>query len=147
MELENYDEKSCGLVLFRENNGQRQYLLLHYPNGHWDFPKGHVEEEDQDEHQTAQRELLEETGIKNLEFIPDYREIISYSYLRHDTRALSKKIVVFFLGKTTDQNSINLSHEHHDSQWLNYQEALEQITFDNAKNILRKAEEFLLSSS
>ena len=37
-----YDEKSCGVVLFREKDGITLYLLLHYPSGHWDLPKGHV---------------------------------------------------------------------------------------------------------
>ena len=55
-----YDEKSCGIVLFREEEGTRQFLLLHYPSGHWDLAKGHVEE-GETEHETATRELLEET--------------------------------------------------------------------------------------
>jgi len=65
------DEKSCGVVLFRENSltnsdkAERLYLLLHYPSGHIDFPKGHVEPgEENDEHFTAHREVTEETGIK-----------------------------------------------------------------------------------
>ncbi len=52
-------ETSCGIVLI--NYGT--ILLLQYPQGHWDFPKGHVEESDDDHHATARRELGEETGI------------------------------------------------------------------------------------
>jgi len=52
-------ETSCGVVLV--NYGT--VLLLQYPQGHWDFPKGHVEADDEDHHSTAQRELAEETGI------------------------------------------------------------------------------------
>ena len=42
-------ETSCGVVLV--NYGT--VLLLQYPQGHWDFPKGHVEADDEDHHSTA----------------------------------------------------------------------------------------------
>ena len=61
------DEKSCGVVLFREDP-RREYLILHYPGGHLDFAKGHVEKgEERAEKRTALRELEEETGIKTVE--------------------------------------------------------------------------------
>ena len=74
-----FDEKSCGVVLFREEKGEYLFLILHYPGGHWDLPKGHVEE-GETEHETANRELLEETGIADLEFVDGYREEISYQH-------------------------------------------------------------------
>jgi predicted NUDIX family NTP pyrophosphohydrolase len=37
-------EHSCGFVLFRQLEDKRYYLLMHYKAGHWDFPKGQVEE-------------------------------------------------------------------------------------------------------
>ena len=52
-------ETSCGVVLV--NYGT--VLLLQYPQGHWDLPKGHVEEADGNYQITAERELGEETGI------------------------------------------------------------------------------------
>ncbi len=36
-------EKSVGAVIFRKSDGAVMYLLLHYPSGHWDFSKGHME--------------------------------------------------------------------------------------------------------
>ena len=45
-------ETSCGVVLV--NYGT--VLLLQYPQGHWDLPKGHVEREDTDKKSTAARE-------------------------------------------------------------------------------------------
>lgn len=134
-----YDEKSCGMVLFREDKGERLYLVLHYPNGHWDLVKGHVEG-DEAEKQTAARELVEETGITEFEFIPGFREQISYKYMKEGKE--SNKEVVFFLAKTLDQ-SVKVSHEHQDFLWLNYQDALNQITFENAKQLIRKAKSFL----
>ena len=134
-----FDEKSCGVVLFREEKGEYLFLILHYPGGHWDLPKGHVEE-GETEHETANRELLEETGIADLEFVDGYREEISYQH--YPKGKLSNKQVVFFLGKT-ELSDVRLSHEHHNFEWLSYENAISKLTFDNAKNLLIKAKEFL----
>lgn len=139
MGLNKFDEKSCGIVLFREKNGENHYLLLHYPGGHWDFPKGHVEEGEK-ERETAARELLEETGIADPEFLQNFREHISYKYYKESK--LSHKQVIFFLAKT-EFKEIQLSHEHHDFIWLPYEEAYNKLTFENAKNLLKKAKSFL----
>lgn len=134
-----YDEKSCGIVVFREHEGKRKFLVLHYPSGHWDFAKGHVEE-GESEKETATRELLEETGIADIIFIDGFREQISYEFKVRGN--LISKEVIFFLAKT-DLKDIHLSHEHKGSMWLPYEEAFNRATFDNAKNLLKKANEFL----
>ena len=62
-------ETSCGVVLV--NYGS--ILLLQYPQGHWDFPKGHVDGAET-EHETAIRELFEETAIKDIDFIQNQQK-------------------------------------------------------------------------
>lgn len=135
------EEKSCGVLLVRKEEPQHVYLLLHYPSGHWDFPKGHVEEKDKDEIATAQRELEEETGIKGARIHPTFREPIYYEFKR-GRRELVKKVVVYFLAQTREKE-IKVSMEHQDFVWLPYDEALERLTFENAKGLLRKAESVL----
>ncbi len=135
MEL-NFDEKSCGIVLFREENNKKLFLLLHYPAGHWDLPKGHVEKFDKDEWQTARRELKEETGISEIKFIKDFREPVSYKYNKKGSP--SHKQVIFFLAET-EEKKVKVSFEHKDFVWLPYEEALKKLTFDNAKELLKKA--------
>lgn len=134
-----YDEKSCGIVVFREKDGINLYLLLHYPSGHWDLAKGHVEA-GETEHQTAARELLEETGIADIQFIDGFREEISYKYRRN--KKISNKQVVFFLAKT-NLEKIKISHEHKGFKWLPYEAAFNTLTFDNAQNLVKKAKNFL----
>lgn len=134
-----FDEKSCGIVLFREENGKRLYLLLKYQGGHFDFVKGHVEP-CETEYETAQRELFEETGISDIKFIKGFREPIWYEYKKQGHP--SKKQVIFFLGKTETKN-ITISHEHLSFYWLPFDQAHKKATFDNAKNLLKKAEKFL----
>ena len=59
------DVISAGAIIFRvdRTTGQKLFLLLHYPEGHWEFVKGHVEEGETKE-MTTKRECEEETGIK-----------------------------------------------------------------------------------
>ena len=71
-------ETSCGVVLV--NFGS--ILLLQYPQGHWDFPKGHVEETDADRKATAGRELGEETCITEIEFVDGFEYRTAYDF-RH----------------------------------------------------------------
>jgi bis(5'-nucleosidyl)-tetraphosphatase len=132
-------EKSCGAVIFRVGNGA-EYLLLHYEAGHWDFVKGHVEKGESEE-ETVEREILEETGLRSNTFIKDFRERIDYFYRRRG-RTVSKE-VIFYLVKNVGEEQVTISGEHIGYQWLPYLEALERLTYKNAKETLRKAEEYL----
>lgn len=74
-------EKSVGVVVFRKENNENLFLLLHYESGHWGFPKGHIEKGESIK-QTAIRETEEETGITDLDFKKDFKEWIKYFYRR-----------------------------------------------------------------
>ena len=125
-------EHSCGIVLFHEN----KVLLLKYKGGgHWDFPKGHIEN-NESETETALRELKEETGISEVTLFSDFREIIEYSFRKG--RSTIKKQVIYFLGETEETN-ITLSHEHTNFLWVNSDNALHTITYQKSKSILNKA--------
>ena len=56
-------EKSCGVLVLRQQEDELYVVLLrHRFGGHWSFPKGHVEA-GESERQTALREVREETGL------------------------------------------------------------------------------------
>jgi 8-oxo-dGTP pyrophosphatase MutT (NUDIX family) len=127
--------------LFRNDSDKNEFLLLNYPQGHWDFVKGKIEQ-NETSHETALRETKEETGITNIEFVDGFEESVEYDF-RFKKEDIHKK-VIFFLAKTNEKN-IKLSHEHNDYLWLEYNDALKKTTFENAKNVLTKANEFLSS--
>jgi len=137
------DEKSCGAVVFRKVGRQRLYLLLHYEEGHWDFPKGHVEP-GEGEADTARRETMEETGISDIEFVFGFREPIEYFYKR-EGKTMHKS--VFFFLTETKTTEVKLSSEHVGYEWLPYGKALERLTFKNAKEVLAKAEKFIAAAA
>ncbi len=120
-------------------DGQVKYLLLHYEAGHWGFMKGELEK-DESEEDTVRRELEEETGITDSEFIGDFREEISYFY-RRAGQTIFKQVTYFLV--QVKSSIVKLSYEHVGYAWLSYQKALEKLTFKNAKNVLKKAHEFL----
>ena len=135
-------EKSCGIVVYRVENGVRLYLALHYEEGHWDLPKGHVEVGETEE-ETARRETREETGITKLEFAKGFRKTIRYSFKRKG--ALVPKDVVFFAAKTSE-TEVKLPDEHIGFAWLPFKEAEKKMTYKNAKEVLKEAENFLSSA-
>ena len=55
-------EKSCGAIVYKEENGELKFLLVHQSNGHYSFPKGHMEE-GESELDTTLREIKEETNL------------------------------------------------------------------------------------
>ena len=135
-----FREKSCGAVVFLRNS-EVNYLLLRYGAGHWDFVKGNVEP-NESEKNTVIRELQEETGIVDAQFIDDFKEKIEYFYRRQG--ATIHKEVIFFLIETHTEK-VELSYEHVGYTWLNYQHATEKLTFKNAKDVLQKAHKLLKS--
>jgi len=131
-------ETSCGFILVNYDS----ILLLQYPQGHWSFPKGHVEEGDLDYHSTALRELTEETGITSVKIFDEWIQKTEYSFMKKGKE--TSKQVFWFLAET-DQIEVSLSHEHSNYLWLEFDEAEKQITFEQEKDLLRSARDFLRS--
>ncbi len=137
----NISENSIGAILVKTSDSKVEFLLLKYINGHWDFPKGNVET-GESEYDTARREIIEETGIRDIEFLDGFKEDIYYSYKR-EGKIINKK-VIFFLAKTKFNNVI-LSSEHTDYIWTTYAEAKKIITYKNSMMLLDNAYNFLNS--
>ena len=140
--MQEISERSAGIVLFRDDDSKKMFLLLHYPSGHWDFVKGRIEKNEQ-ERQAALRETKEETGITDVEFIDGFEEKIHYAY-QYDGK-LVRKEVVFFLGRTKT-STIVLSDEHLDHVWLEYDDAYSKTTYQNAKGLLKKSRSLVFTS-
>jgi 8-oxo-dGTP pyrophosphatase MutT (NUDIX family) len=132
-------EKSCGAVVFFKKGDLTKYLLLNYAAGHWDFVKGNVEP-NENEKQTVVRELQEETSITDAQFMEGFREPIAYFYRRQGL-TVHKEVVFFVMESYTDK--VTLSFEHVGYIWLDYQHAMEKLSFKNAKDTLQKAQDFL----
>lgn len=125
-------ETSCGFILLNYDS----ILLLQYPQGHWSFPKGHIEQGDTNHHETASRELKEETGIKSVEIDTTWESRTEYTF-RKKGRKTTKQ--VYWYIASTDEVEVELSEEHNSYLWLNYADAESMLTFDQEKELLRSA--------
>lgn len=87
--------KSCGVLPWRENDGQKEFLIVFEQFSQcWSLPKGHMEA-GETEAETALRELYEETSLRAR---LDSRYSASIEY---DISAIAKKQVVFFPGQVS----------------------------------------------
>lgn len=141
-------ETSVGAVVFFEKNGIREYLVLKYPSGHYDFPKGHMEP-GESESQTLLREVEEETGLSNVK-ISSERATIKYYYVAKGNEYRKRKKTgvgqyifkqVHFYPAEAETKKVIISHEHVGYVWLTYKKAMRRVTFENAQAMLRMAEE------
>jgi 8-oxo-dGTP pyrophosphatase MutT (NUDIX family) len=131
-------EKSCGTVPYTLKGGVIYYLLISSKdNKNRGFPKGHVEV-GESEIETALRETLEETSLE-VEILDGFRHEVTYTLYNGNI-----KTVVYFLadfdGKEPRRNS---DFEDFKYLILPYEEAYSALTFDNAKELLEKANEYL----
>ena len=144
-------EKSFGAIIFRKELGNVYYLLLHQGKA-WTFPKGHGEE-GENEIQTVKREIEEETGIKDMKIIQGFKETEKYFFKKtYDLKPEEKtkaswifKLVVFYLAQTQTED-IKISFEHTGSIWLPFEDALKKATFKNSKELLKKANNYIIKN-
>lgn len=126
-------EKSYGAVIINE---KKEFLLIRHKNGeHWDFPKGHKEEGESDR-ETAVREVLEETGL-TVRLIDGFKEKARYS-----PKPGVDKTVTYYLGFSTGKVIIQ-EEEIMEFLYLPFDEALVRITFNESKEVIRAAKQFI----
>lgn len=129
-------EKSCGAVIFRGKGENREYLLLRSVGGHVTLCKGHVEG-GETEHETATREIREETALC-VDFVEGFREVITYS-----PKPDCMKDVVFFLARVTDGTLTCQPEEVAEAWFAPFKQAFEAMTHESDRGVLQKAENFL----
>jgi 8-oxo-dGTP pyrophosphatase MutT (NUDIX family) len=141
-------EKSVGAVIFRRENDQIKYLLLNHGEDYWNFPKGHIEEKETNE-ETLRREIVEETGLTDLQILPSFKRRAFYFYQakgrEKEERKSQKraknifKRAVFYLVEAKNQE-VRLSSEHTGFVWLDFEAALEKLKYKTSQRILQQAQ-------
>ena len=137
--LECLYEHSCGAVVFRKINDEYRFLLIkNRRSNHWGFPKGHMER-GETQAETAAREVLEETGV-HINIYSDF----NYESCYKIGSKIEKRVDVFLAG-TEDTQTVIQKEEIEDYIWLRYPEALSTLRFDNDKEILTAARDYMLA--
>ena len=118
-------EKSCGAIVVEDG----KVLLVKHNAGHWDFPKGHVEE-GETEIETAIREVKEETNI-DIKIEKENKYISEYS-----PKENVMKTVIYFIGEKVGGEDKPQIEEVSDVEWLDVNKAIERITHQRSKEIM-----------
>lgn len=131
-------ETSAGGVVYRLQDGRPLYLLIRDSYRNWGFPKGHIEEGERPA-SAAVREVAEETGLDELEVRGDIETIDWYFRFRG---RLIHKVCHFFLMETSATRTCPQRAEGISAcKWLPFAEAETRISYGNAREILRRANE------
>ena len=120
-------EKACGCIIIEKG----KVLLIQQTKGHWGFPKGHMEL-GETEIETAKREVKEETNI-DVEINENKRYVMEYF-----TDKGNFKQVVLFIARKTSGNEKYQESEIKTMKWMTYEEAINTITYDNARELFKK---------
>lgn len=118
-------EKSCGAIVVDDG----KVLLVKHNAGHWDFPKGHVEE-GETEIETAIREVKEETNI-DIKIEKENKYISEYS-----PKENVMKTVIYFVAEKVGGEDKPQIEEVSDVEWLDVNKAVERITHQRSKEIM-----------
>ncbi len=136
-------EKSIGVILFHKFPRSLKYLLVKHRKGHWSFAKGH-QDKGETLIETAKRELCEEAGISEVEFIA--KKILvkeSYTFINKTKEKVSKSVYYFIAGSKIRKIKID-KEEIINYKWCTLKAAEKIITFKESKRLLRKANRIVL---
>ncbi len=125
--------ESFGIVpLRRENNEWKVLLILHREGNHWGFPKGKANEGEK-QLETACRELKEETNLNIKEVLRDTPFVEHYQF-RRKSEQIHKS--AFYFPAMVEGELLCQPEEIRDAKWCSLNEALNQLSFKQAKHIL-----------
>ena len=127
-----------GIVFRRQPDRSARFLLVRDPYEHWGFPKGHLEGEETPA-EAALRESAEETGLIDLQLHGPIR-IIDWHF-RFRGRFIHKYCHFFLFESAAAEVVTQLEEGITDYRWLTLEEALEDLSYDNARGVLKRAGE------
>lgn len=128
-------ETTSGGIVFRRNakNGEIQVLLMQDAKNRWTIPKGHVEpgEEPRD---TAEREIREETGLKEMK-VNSWLGKVNFRYRRNHTLVLMT-MHIYLVEGLGDSDKLHPEDWLNDIQWMPSSEAVDKIAYDDIGKLI-----------
>jgi 8-oxo-dGTP pyrophosphatase MutT (NUDIX family) len=128
-------ETTAGGIVFRRHGKTDavQVLLMQDAKNRWTVPKGHVEPGEEPK-QTAEREIREETGLKEMR-VHSWLGKVNFRYRRNHTLVLMTMHIYLVEGKG-DTNQLKGEDWLNDLKWLAANDAVDKIAYDDIGKLI-----------
>lgn len=147
-------DEAFGIIPVFSTESDILFLLIQHQAGHWAFPKGHADP-GESALETAKRELEEETGIRDYEVLEEPSFVEHYSFVQQSVPSsvkhyafakegeLIEKTVTYFVAFVNSREVVLQAEEVQNYAWSSFDEAINLITFDGNRGILREVKVYL----
>lgn len=124
---------SGGIVFRRGKEGNIEILLMQDAKDRWTIPKGHVEP-GEEPRQTAEREIREETGLKEMQ-VHSWLGKVNFRYRRSHTLVLMT-MHIYLVEGLGETNKLHPEDWLNDIQWLAASDAVDKIAYDDIGKLI-----------
>ena len=131
-------EFSSGAIVYSFLDDNIKFLIVKHVLGHFSFPKGHIEN-GENEQSTSIREVLEETGIL-ISIDTNFKIINTYCPYENVT-----KNVIYFIAKPISGIIKIQEAEISEAFWADYVSARNILTYESDKKILDDAYKYIIN--
>lgn len=131
-------EQTAGGIVFRRNKktGELEMLLTQDAKDRWTIPKGHIEEGETAK-ETAEREIREETGLKEMDLMA-WLGKIHFRYRRQQSLVLMTTQIYLVWGKG-DTDDLNKEEWMNGIGWFKVHDALDMIEYEDISKLVLMA--------
>jgi ADP-ribose pyrophosphatase YjhB (NUDIX family) len=128
-------EPTSGGIVFRRNtkSNQVEILLIQDAKDRWTIPKGHIEE-GESARDTAEREIKEETGLKEMR-VMGWLGKINFRY-RRQTSLVLMSTEIFLVQALGDTDGLKPEDWMNGIKWFSAPEALDKIEYEDIGKII-----------
>jgi 8-oxo-dGTP pyrophosphatase MutT (NUDIX family) len=127
-------ETTAGGIVFRRNNkGDIEILLAQDAKDRWTIPKGHIEP-GETPRQTAEREITEETGLKEMKLY-DHLGKTQFRYRRQNSLVLMT-MHVFLVKAQGDSDKLVKEEWMNGIGWFKFADALDKIEYEGIEKLM-----------